>query len=257
VLFRSTCLNSQDKLEFYCKKHNHKWKAAPYSIRQGKWCKFDGYEKSAEKNRSKITISDMQLLAKKYKGECLSNKYLGQNVPLTWKCKDPSHPPFKATPAAVKNGTFCLLDTKKARITIEDMIIHAKKHGGKCVTEKLDKKGQTIVEFECAIYPEHPHFFKKATYIKNDPNLWCPQDEGGKIQKYDIQYVKEITKRNGCECLSDKYINTYTLMKWRCLVCNYIFTSNLKNLKKKDKIRLKWCDKCNALDKLRKNSQIV
>jgi transcription elongation factor Elf1 len=41
-------------------------------------------------------------------GQLLSEKYQGSAAKLTWKCKDPKHPPFKAAPSTVlSRGSWC------------------------------------------------------------------------------------------------------------------------------------------------------
>jgi len=253
----TACLNSQDMLEFFCNIHNHKWKAAPYSIRQGKWCKYCGYIKSKEKDPRVLTIKDLKEFAISKGGKCLSKVYSGKNELLTWKCKNPEHPIYKAKPNSVRISKFlgCMACSGKKRLVNDDMRFHAKKHGGKCITEELNNLGKTIIEFECALYPEHPRFRKKASEIKNNPKLWCPRCEGGKINRHSLQFAQELAIRNKCECLSTEYKTIYTPMNWKCCECNYTFTSLLKNLQRKDKLGLCWCNKCVALKTVREKKR--
>ncbi|MBU4348311.1 zinc-ribbon domain-containing protein [Patescibacteria group bacterium] len=52
-----------------------------------------------------ITIKDMQEIAKKKKGKCLSKKYINTHVKLKWQCKK-GHK-WEATPAHIKSGEWC------------------------------------------------------------------------------------------------------------------------------------------------------
>jgi hypothetical protein len=244
------CVSSQQRLRFRCKKHDYEWEATPTTIRTGRWCKLCGYDSAAKKNRAKRTIADMQELAAKHDGECLSEEYLGAKQPLLWKCSNPDHPPFWQRPAAVRGGHFCRRCTGKKRISIEDMKAHAMKHGGLCVTEELTHKGQTMVEFRCHNYPSHPSFEKKATYIKNNPTLWCPRCKTGKIAKHSLKDVQELAAQHGCECLSGEYKKNTMPLKWRCLKCNYTWSANLRQIQRKVSSGIAWCDNCLAIARL-------
>ena len=188
----------------------------------------------------------------------MSKVYSGKDEQLTWKCKNPEHTIYKAKPSSVRISKYlgCLECSGKKRLTIDEMRNHARKHGGRCITEELSNRGKTMVEFVCALFPEHPHFQKKAREVKNNRTLWCPKCEGGKINKHDLQYVKELALRNNCECLSSEYNSIYSDMQLRCKECNYDFTAKFKNLQRKDKLGQCWCDKCVALKTIKKRSRI-
>ncbi len=245
------CIDSQQRVKFKCNKHDYIWETLPSSIRSGRWCKLCGYEKSANKNRSKLTIDDMQKLAAKFGGECLSQEYSGSKNKLLWKCKNKNHPPFKQTPGAVKNGNFCRKCSGKERISIEDMRNHARAHGGICVSNELPEKGKSMIEFKCHNFPSHPSFFKRAVNIKSNSNLWCPNCKGGKIQKHSIEDIKELADAHNYECLSDEYINNHELMKWRCKECNYEWEAIFRQIQRKIKFDGTWCDKCIALNRIK------
>ena len=70
--------NIDTKLKWVCEK-GHTWNAIPYTIKKGTWC-----PNCVGKNK---TISDMQNLAKKRGGKCLSSKYYNNRTKLEWECK--------------------------------------------------------------------------------------------------------------------------------------------------------------------------
>ncbi|SEA31669.1 zinc-ribbon domain-containing protein [Selenomonas ruminantium] len=95
------CLSEQyismkNKLAWKCSE-GHTWNASPANILKGTWC-----PKCAGKF---CDIDDMSDLARKKGGECLSNKYISNQIPLKWKCNQ-GHI-FEATPASIKAGTWC------------------------------------------------------------------------------------------------------------------------------------------------------
>ena len=81
-----TCLskefiNRRTKLRWQCN-HKHEWDATPDNVIRKTWCPFCGREKS------KKTIEDMQLLANKRGGKCLSKVYIDGQTKLEWQCAD-------------------------------------------------------------------------------------------------------------------------------------------------------------------------
>ena len=89
--------NSHTKLEWECKK-GHRWFSLPINIRNNKtWCpRCSGQHK---------TIQDMQDLAKRRKGKCLSKRYVNAKFKLKWECLE-GHK-FLMDPDHVIQGQWC------------------------------------------------------------------------------------------------------------------------------------------------------
>ena len=82
-----------EKMEWKCS-GGHIWKMSPNDIKSGHWCPKCG-------GVAKLNIEEMQLLAKKRGGECLSTKYINNKTPLKWKCSE-GHI-WKARPDKIKD----------------------------------------------------------------------------------------------------------------------------------------------------------
>ena len=97
--------NNNTKLEWECAK-GHRWKARPIGVRnQGTWCRqCSGYKK--------LTINQMQALAKSKGGRCLTKKYINAHSELMWECAKGHR--WEATPASVKNSRTWCQKCKKA-----------------------------------------------------------------------------------------------------------------------------------------------
>lgn len=94
--------NAKTKFIFKCAQ-NHKWKATPNNIQQGKWCPICGHIKS---NLSRmLSIKEMQRIAKSRNGKCLSDVYINSKTKLEWQCSN-GHT-WLAIPSSVKRGTWC------------------------------------------------------------------------------------------------------------------------------------------------------
>jgi len=87
-------INVSTKLKWQCK-NGHEWMATPNKIQQGRWCP----------ECLKVTIGDMQDLAKQRGGKCLSQKYIADNIKLKWQCKN-NHT-WYATPSNIKKDRWC------------------------------------------------------------------------------------------------------------------------------------------------------
>jgi len=91
-------INNHTDLQWQCKK-GHIWKTTPHNIIKGRWC-----AKCA--GTAKLTIEQMQEIAKIRGGKCLSEKYINGKTKLLWQCSE-GHS-WWATPSKVKNDdTWC------------------------------------------------------------------------------------------------------------------------------------------------------
>src|ERR1035437_2928295 len=119
-------INCNEKLEFQCKL-GHISKAKPSNIiNNNTWCPICNHISS-------ITIEDMQNLAKKRNGKCLSNKYINSGTKLMWSC-DKGHE-WMAVPESIHSGYWCPICSNSIKLTIEEMQEIAIKRGGKCLSE--------------------------------------------------------------------------------------------------------------------------
>ena len=87
-------------------KEGHEWKARPAGICAGKWCPFCAHT-------TKLTIEEMQKIARSRGGECLSQLYVNTDTNLKWKCKEGHE--WQATPDNIKHGKWCPVCAIKRR----------------------------------------------------------------------------------------------------------------------------------------------
>ena len=83
----------------------HEWQATPSSIKNlGTWCPTCGLSTVAGKVR-KYTLGDMQELAAKRGGSCLSERFVSVNSKLHWRCSEGHE--WAANPAGIMRGRWC------------------------------------------------------------------------------------------------------------------------------------------------------
>jgi len=190
-----------------CEK-GHQWTAAPGNVLSGHWCPICAGER--------LKIDDMQILAEKFGGKCLSKEYKNTASTLHWQCKN-GHK-WRASYRHIKAGYWCIQCAKDPSITdiqnpysgvrIEQLksIAHAK--GGFLLSETYLGDNEKLV-WKCAsghIWDAVPGSIKQGR--------WCP-DCGGR-PRLNLQIAQQAALDFGGECLSTEYINVKTKMKWRC-----------------------------------------
>jgi len=184
-----------------CKK-GHEWKSAFHYIKnKGSWCPVCS-------GHMKLTLRDMQALAKARGGECLSIKYRNIMGKLKWRCKAGHE--WEATANDVKNsGSWCPTCAGVKKLDIDAMREAARNHGGACLSNKY-MNNKTNLRWRCAKGHEWSATPENIRHQKS----WCPYC--ARKAKLTIEEMQHIAKTRGGECLSTKYINGSTKLNWRC-----------------------------------------
>lgn len=152
-------VNNLTKLTIKCGK-DHIFEMSPLSLKLDYWC-------LACKKKKKHTIEEMNELAAKHKGKCLSKKYINNRTHLKWKCKK-KHV-FSMIPRLVMKNHWCPKCRSKTikYHNLAEMKTLAKKKGGKCLSKKyisLKKK----LKWKC----KNEHIFEMVPqYILE--GSWC------------------------------------------------------------------------------------
>jgi hypothetical protein len=182
----------------------------------------------------KITISDMQEIAKKRGGQCLSSTYIDHRTKLNWQCKEGHQ--WEAIPSNIKQGTWCPVCTINAQKgTIEEMREIARERGGQCLSrEYID--GRTKLTWQCK---EGHQWEVVPGPIKL--GSWCAACAGKR--RGTIEEMREIARERGGQCLSTEYINGRTKLTWQCKE-GHQWDAEPSNIKQEG-----WCLVCAGLKK--------
>ncbi|MCP4132566.1 MAG: hypothetical protein GY754_16465 [bacterium] len=196
--------NSLTKLKWRCEK-GHTWETAPESILKGTWCRDCAWENNSMLKASH-TLKEMKQIAKDRGGKCLSKEYKSSQKKLKWQCGE-GHT-WQTTPYVILNGSWCPRCAGVGKLTIGEMREIARKRGGKCLSEKYINT-HTKLTWQC----KEGHTWEA---IPNNVKIgkWCPDCFGTK--KSTILEMREMARKRGGKCLSEKYINTKTKLKWQC-----------------------------------------
>jgi hypothetical protein len=128
----------------------HQWLAPPSSVRKGSWCSECARVEGGLQRR--LTIDEMQTLALRQGGKCLSERYVSARTNLLWECAL-GHK-WQATPTSIKRGSWCRICSheqraKQTRLPIQTMMERAKQRGGRCLSDRY-VNAKTKLTWECS-----------------------------------------------------------------------------------------------------------
>lgn len=212
-------IDNRTKLKWECAK-KHQWQSAPGNIKSGSWCPICS-------RKAKLTIYDMQLLANKNKGKCLSENYTNIKTKLLWRCIQ-GHT-WEATPGSIKSGTWCP-DCRKKIISFAELQSLVSIKEGRCLSKKYENANKKLL-WEC----KKGHQWEALlNNIKN--GRWCPYCS--KNKKLTMEEMKKIAEDRSGKCLSLNYVNTNTKLRWQCSKGHtwLAIPSNIKSGR--------WCPEC-------------
>lgn len=168
-LLSDTYMSCQTKMLWRCKEGHKFWKV-PSQVKQGQWCKICGLVSMAKKITIH-TIEEMQEIAKKYGGKCLSEEYFNSRTKLIWKCNK-GHV-FKKNQENIKAGQWCP-ECKKENIKennrrkgLEKCIQLAKEREGELLSAKYTLSTSKL----CWICKEGHTFEYSRTEVQT--GKWC------------------------------------------------------------------------------------
>lgn len=185
--------------------------------------------RSLAMSKLKYTIADMQRIAEKRCGVCLSQEYSGVKPRLEWMCSN-GHK-WLAAPHHIIAGRWCNLCSiesrrGKTKYSIKDMKDLAKSRGGMCLSSVFENVRANL-EWQCSL--GHRWVVPARKIIEGH---WCrrcsaEKQKGRGLNNFQILKLGEAAsaqlleinltaKRRGGECLSNTYDNNRVNLRFRC-----------------------------------------
>lgn len=236
-------VNNKTPLLWRCAE-GHKWSARYYSIDRGTWC-----PKCAKRSSLYLVqregLKKARTLAKSRGGECLSDTYQNNKVPMSWKCNK-NHKWF-ARCSNISQGRWCpkcarQKHKKKTVVTLEKVRQLAAQKGGRCLSD-VYKNNRTLLSWKCS----EDHVWS-TSYNTVNAGSWCPECAKTCRTKRLMQIrgleraCKLAVHKNG-KCLSIAYQNNKTPLVWECNK-GHRWSIAYKNV-----YMGSWCPKCGATQK--------
>jgi hypothetical protein len=164
--------------------------------------------KGGLKMPSQLNIEDAQNTAKHYGGKCLSKVYFNSGSPLKWMCKT-GHT-WEDSYRNVSGGKWCRQCAKNNSI-LEEIKKIAVLKGGQCLSDTYIT-GNTKLWFKC----KNKHKFLQSPVSLRHNGRWCMLCYKSEKKEKALEKAKAYAKQKGGVCLSEKYINKNTKLKWQC-----------------------------------------
>lgn len=218
--------NNKTKLKFKCYK-----------------CKNEFYSRIKNIERSKVSVCKNCFVTPQRKnlvyydciarfkgGRCLSKEYKGNKVKLKWKCKN-NHQ-WWAVPGDISHGYWCGKCGGNASLTIEEIKKIGENKGFKCLSNKCNSHRNKLTW----ICPENHIWETQYSVIRNGHG--CPVCAG--MDKKNIEYCRKVAKERNGKCLSEKYINANSKLKWQCNVCKNRWETTVSRITNNKN----WCPIC-------------
>jgi hypothetical protein len=227
---RSKFVNGATVLQWQCGV-GHRWKTTVLRVRQGAWCA----RCQADSNWS---LQDMKEIAGKHGGICLSRRYVHWEKPLRWRCSERHL--FRATPRTVvrkKNSPVWCPVCSRYKYTIDDLQAIARERGGECLSRTTGYVRMHL-RWRCA----QGHVWR-ATIGGIVKGTWCAKCSTDR-QRLDLGSLQEMARAHGAECLSTRYLNNQTPMRWRC-ARDHVFDRPARLMQRlSHKAAELWCPVC-------------
>jgi len=213
-----TCERSAAKLLWQCSE-GHQWQASFNNIQRGKWCPFcRGFYR---------TIEDMQSLARRNGGRCVSKAFVTMATKLRWRCSAGHE--WDAIPLSIKRGSWCPVCAGHIPLNIRDLKQMAEERGGKCLSEHYVNSSSKL-RWKCAKGHEW-----EAVAASVKAGTWCPVCVGrGKT----IEDMQQLANLKGGRCLSATFAGINNKLRWQCAQ-GHIWQAIPKNIQKGH-----WCQSC-------------
>ncbi len=96
------------------------------------------------------------------------------------------------------------------KLTLLDCQNIAEERGGKCLSEEYNNK-RNMMQWKC----NNDHIWNASFGSVKHHKSWCIKCCNTK-KAFTLEYCHKIAEERGGKCLSEKYINKRTIMKWLC-----------------------------------------
>jgi hypothetical protein len=200
--------NNATKLEWRCSE-GHRWSATPLQVKKGHWCPNCA-------RVARLTLQELQQMAFRKGGECLSPKYLGSSKPLRWMC-DRRHE-WSARPSSVRAGSWCPVCAHNRRLRLDEMQRVAKERRGRCLSSHYTN-GSTPLLWMCHqghCWKATPTNVKGGSRKKGTWCMACYNLQRRFRAKHNIEVMKELAIARGGTCESAEYIGSKAKLVWQC-----------------------------------------
>jgi hypothetical protein len=195
---------------FRCAK-GHEWDATFYSVvRRGQWCA----RCSGRKVDPEAQLEKARGLAAQKGGECLTDKYIGSQSQMTWRCASGHEwcASFSNTVNLGKWCPWCAGNKVDAATQLSRARQVAQSHGGELLTSSYTGN-KVPMRWRCSEGHEWSASFGSVV----GRGAWCGRCESSQ-READEQLAKarDIAASKNGRCLDAEYLSNSEKMLWQC-----------------------------------------
>ncbi len=145
----------------------------------------------------------MRRIARNRGGRLLS-EFAHSRTPMRFRCAHGHE--WEAKAASIDYGLWC--PACKEQSALAQLRAIAERWGGTCLSERIRRPRESL-EWRCAV----GHRWKAPAYSIRRGS-WCPICR--RSGRYDLARMRRVAAERGGECLSRRYVNADTRLRWRC-----------------------------------------
>lgn len=162
----------------------------------------------------RLTIADMQALARRRKGKCLSSTYLGAYGRLKWRCSEGHE--WETTPNEIRRESWCPKCACEARRRYDLPYMQAltRRRGGRLLSRTYSGL-QSKLRFLCRLGHKWDGSPRDLIYSGS----WCPKcgaNRRGAAKRLGIEAMRQVAQERGGRCVSQVYSRCSDKYRWRC-----------------------------------------
>ncbi|HEY1690935.1 MAG TPA: hypothetical protein VGG39_02165 [Polyangiaceae bacterium] len=197
-------VNLSTEMRWRCAE-GHEWMAGACDVTPRRWCPTCKRERHGA-----IFLGRLRGMAAARGGRCLSTRYGGSAVRLRWECVEGHR--WWAKPNGITKGDWCERCHGLPLGDIERMRGIARRRGGQCLSTEYRGVREHLL-WRCR---EGHEWRARPNVIIN--GRWCPgcKRGGGKPEPLGLEEMQRMALARGGRCLSTRYANSLTPMRWEC-----------------------------------------
>jgi hypothetical protein len=157
-----------------------------------------------------LTLDDMQRLAGRHGGRCISASYRNTHTELRWQCARGHE--WGATPFSVREGKWCAICAREehSEAWLPAMRALARERGGQCLSETY-VNSRIKLRWQCA----QGHVWEATPACIRVAGSWCPVCVHDSRRR-TMDDMQALAARYGGQCLSSSYTKVTGKLRWRC-----------------------------------------
>lgn len=228
--------NGPNQIAVFACELGHEWQAKRKKILGGSWCP------TCVALKRRVPLAKYQQYARSKGGKCLTTKLVSLEDRVEFQCKE-GHV-WNPSRSTLNQRQWCPRCAPNRKITINELKEYAKSRGGECLVQVFLGPRRKVI-WRCGV--GHEWLASPICVLNN--RSWCPECHVSS-RRLGIEEMKKMATDRGGQCLSTRYENSSSKLRWRCAE-GHVFWAQPNHIRSSSS----WCPQC-ALDRVEKRLTI-